>query len=260
MDIDGNVLVGLLGVLVAVAIPVIVHRATHPKREISYHTTAQPVWHGTTTPRPAASVVLQVWCSGRADVPSSRFDAGLPLTFRFDDPVLDVTMPAESPEPWQFRQSGSHDVTLGPVVLGRGTLFTAAVALDVVLPVDKRVGVRVWNPLVDTEVIPAPAPPNSVTGKPRARRSLGTVGIGVILTITGFVLLSLYVIVIGATYGESEVNTGLVVLLSSLLLLGLGMFLGGLVTLLIAGIARIIRSITSRRAERDPDAVREARP
>jgi hypothetical protein len=258
MNIDGNVVVGLLGVLVAVAIPVIVHRATHPKREISYHTTAEPVWHGTTNPRPAANVVLQVWCSGRADVPSSRFDAGIPLTFRFDDPVLAVTKPESSPEPWRFRQEGPHDVTLGPVVLGRGTLFSATVTVDAVLPVDRRVGVRVWNPLVDTEVVPAPAPPNEVTGKPRARRSIGTVGIGVILTITGFVLFVLYVILITAVYGGGEPNSELVVLLALLAVLGTGMFLGGLVTLLIAGIARIARAIASRRAKRDSGGVREA--
>jgi hypothetical protein len=245
MNIDGNVVVGLLSVFVAVAIPVIVHRATHPKREISYHTTAEPVWHGTMSPRPAANVVLQVWCSGRADVPSDRFDAGLPLTFRFDDPVLEVTMPADSPEPWQFRRGGSHDVTLGPVVLGRGTLFSATVTVDTVLPVDRRVRVRVWNPLVDTEVIPAPAPPNSVMGKPRARRSLGTVGIGVILMVTGFVLFALYIGLI--------LTTDLVGLSASLGVLGMGMFLGGLVTLLIAGIGRIIRAIASRRANHESD-------
>lgn len=69
----------LVGVAAAIVIQIIFHRLTHPKRELRY--AVVPLDQAAGTWR------VLIWSRARADIPSSLYDSGLPIVFRFDPPV-----------------------------------------------------------------------------------------------------------------------------------------------------------------------------
>lgn len=69
----------MLGVAAAVGIPILLHRASHPKRELRYSIVQ--------VDRTAGTWRVLVWSAARADIPSALYDSDLPIVFRFDPPV-----------------------------------------------------------------------------------------------------------------------------------------------------------------------------
>ena len=194
---DGNLILATLGLIASIVIPATIHRQAHPKREVRFHIEVADVPGHTalvTSPAPARDpvdrvrlrcVTVSLWASGRADIPSSAFDGGRPLVIQFSAPILDDAAPAVEHDVsgWGFARAGSNQVILQPTIIGRGVVFKTEVIMD------QPVYFRIRNPLIDIAVVQqVKGAPQAIPARQNPFAALSGVGVGVGLTIMGFVL------------------------------------------------------------------------
>ncbi|WP_345750786.1 hypothetical protein [Microbacterium rhizophilus] len=242
---DGQLIAALLGLVVAIVVPVAIHRATHPKRQLSYHLAvhAPPPQPGVAPVAPPPGVpahqpvpvTLLVWSTGRADVATTAFDAGRPILFRLAGRVTQPPRPLDVPDGWSMSLVGNRDVTLGPVLIGRGTVFAAE------LLVEGPISVRVWNSLVDTAVVHSPVPPQSRDLRVGVKRRLSAMTIGVSAIVLALALEIISIAIV------TENRAATVALTLTAALLGLV----GIVTVIVSGITRITRYVRARATARN---------
>ncbi len=254
-----NIVLAVIGLIAAVAVPIAIHRATHPKRRVSYFLSIRPQIPVPAPPgRTSAAgltppagwpmlVTVAMWSSGRADVPTSLFDGARPIAFQFGSPIRGMTIPAHDlPEFGAFMLDGDARLDFPPALVGADRVFTAEVAVS--WPV--RCVVR--HPLIDVPVIETKTPPERSRSTSGARRfTHNGMFWGVAQLVLGFALMVIAVALVGTP------------LAAALGLLYLLFIVSGLLTVVITGIVRLTRWLNARAKQRrstgaPTDAAREA--
>lgn len=243
-----NVVLAVIGLIAAVAVPVAIHRATHPKRRVSYFVSARPqvpvplppgqrdARRMTPPPGWPMLVTLSVFSSGRADVPSALFDGGRPIAFRFGSPIRGVkTDPAEFPGFGGFEIEDADRLVFPPTLIGADRTFTAEVA------VDWPVTCTVRHPLIDVQVLETHTPPDRTRATAGTRRfTHNGMFWGVAQLVLGFALMVIAVAVASA-------GAPIVVPLALAYTL---LIMSGAATIAITAVARLVRWLVNRAQQR----------
>jgi hypothetical protein len=226
-----DIVIGLLGVLAAVAIPVYLHVQSHPRRELRYAVVHELPMR--LVPGPAHWRLI-VWSTGRADIPSTSFDAGRPIVFRFTSPVETVATETHPSQP-MLSLATSTEAHVPARLLHKDFARVLVVAVDAAFDV------QVENPLIDIPIVrdlkverATVAAQDRAVSKSRARGHITTLRVAVWVTGTSFVMF-----VTGLTLSllNSPIGAGIGIP---------GLFLGmpvGVILLIIAG----LRSLHARR-------------
>lgn len=110
-----EILLGLLTVAATVAIPVVLQRVNHPKRELRYAV----VQNGAS----AGSWRLLVWSVSRVDIPSALYDEKQPVSFQFSVPTTHGLIESSSPRALYWESP--TELHLGPRLLHPGFFGSA---------------------------------------------------------------------------------------------------------------------------------------
>lgn len=215
--------VGLLTVAATIGIPVLLHRASHPKRELRYAVTLANASTGTWR--------VVIWSAARADIPSSLYDGDRPIIFRFSVPVVSGSVTSSLLDgPLWVSETELH---LGPRLLH--TDFQASAEFSTSRAFD----VKVDKTLIDVSIVEDRAVAN--TPQPRqiaaVERSQARARL-TLRTVWSYVLIGSFVLFV---VGLSLSLGGIEPLGTSLGGASLVLFPVGLVLLLIDGIRRITR-------------------
>lgn len=194
-----ELVVSVLGIVVATAISVWTYRKINPKRQLRYRVEVTPLLTAGTTAagrltialdgRPVSDpriVMLSLWSTGRADIASSAFDAGTPLTFELGARLVEK-IPADQPSMPTLEVIAGDKVVLRPALLHRKFQSTIRVIVDG----EPMIGVN--HVLPDIEVIRDGASETAhaiVTSRRRLR-------VTPLLLWTGALVLGLFVLVVG---------------------------------------------------------------
>lgn len=255
MNDPGQLVVAILGLIATVAIPIVVSRQTHPRRQVRYFVEvlndeallagADGISLSPLVGRPDLAVVsVRLWSSGRVDIPSSAFDGGKPLVFQFSSAIEDDALP---PSPWEvagwgFERSGERELLLQPTVIGRANAFQTLVA------VRQPVYYQLHHPLLDVDVI---TDANHTGPSTRRRRGIHftTIRVGAGLLILAFASLFIALIwdtVIASTNpNASDQDYAFTTVFIILLFI---FFFAGSVTLIVGLIIRFARRKARRKA------------
>lgn len=255
MNDPGQLVVAVLGLIATVAVPIVVSRQTHPRRQVRYFVEvlndeallagADGIPLSQLAGRPDLAVVsVRLWSSGRVDIPSSAFDGGKPLVFQFSSAIEDDALP---PSPWEvagwgFERSGERELVLQPTVIGRSSAFETLVA------VRQPVYYQLHHPLLDVDVVTDA----NHTGPPANHRRgihLTTIRVGAGLLILAFASLFIALIwdtVIASTNSNAtdqdfSSSTVFIILLFIF-------FFAGSVTLIVGLVIRFARRKARRKA------------
>lgn len=109
-----ELLASLLSIAAAIGIPFLLHRATHPKRELRF--AIVPLDAGAGTWR------MVVWSTSRADIPSALYDDGRPIVFQLNPGVVPRSITTNSQGTPFWRNGELH---LGPKLLHTDFFATA---------------------------------------------------------------------------------------------------------------------------------------
>ncbi|KQS20861.1 hypothetical protein [Frigoribacterium sp. Leaf186] len=242
-----EVALGILGSLIAILIPIYVQRRDHPRREFRYGiVSVSPSPSDSVDATTGTSIVrFLLWSTGRADIPSSRFDAGLPIVFRFTVPVHVLssdfgpgTVSARVP-----RFVDDKTLQIDPQIIHQD--YALAMTLRPSAPFD----VMIENPLIDVRIVrdrkvESLDPDRQARGvqrsKERSRISLVTLGLWLTIGgLVGFISGSLLVL-------SNEVLGAVVVGVATLMLPT------GIVLLVVAGVRRLVAEVGRRRRAARP--------
>lgn len=222
-----ELIIGLIGVVSGVAIPIYLHLKSHPKREIRYAVT--PVMNGSRAGLPEWRVAL--WSSGRADIPSALFDSARPIVMRFSNPVsvLESTASGGLIEP--FRSNSPVDLALPAQLLRQE--FRAEARFSVAGWFD----LSVENPIIGVELVRdrkaeglPPARQERAVQQSKKRSRITFLRIATWLTVASFAMF-----VVGVTLVAVKIDAGTGIGIPGMLLTPVG-----LVLLAIAGIRNLI--------------------
>ena len=120
-----EIIVSVVGIVIATAVSVWTYRRTHPKRQLRYRVEITPlVASGAERSRLTITldgqivtdpqlVTLSLWSTGRADISSTAFDAGTPLTFDLGAPVIEEA-PSEAAAIPRLEVGPSGSILLRP--------------------------------------------------------------------------------------------------------------------------------------------------
>lgn len=243
-----EVVLAVIGLVATIAVPFAIHRATHPKRRVSYFLEVRPQFPVPSPPgipagqpqSPPAGwpmlVTLQMWSSGRADVSSASFDDDRPIVFQFSSALVgEPRFPDEPTYLGGFELEEPNRLRFAPALIGGGRLFSA----DIVVP--QPVNFLVRHPLIDVEVSESRIPvQNARTTRGIRRVANNGMFWGVVQLILGFLAMILYFPLYPVDTGWS---TALVVLYTVLVF-------SGLATVVVTGLVRLIRWIVARNVQR----------
>lgn len=137
-----ELLVSVVGIVVATVISVWTYRKMNPKRQLRYRVEASPLLAaGAGTGdrltialegRPVTApqiVTLSLWSSGRADIASSAFDAGTPLTFDLGTPIVEE-IPTGTDSGARLEVVYPDKIVLRPALIHRTFQSTIRVIVD----------------------------------------------------------------------------------------------------------------------------------
>ncbi|MDQ1204632.1 hypothetical protein [Microbacterium sp. SORGH_AS_0862] len=137
-----ELVVGIIGVAVAIIVPVWTYRKSNPKRQLRYRVEVTPLLsEGLPTKgslqvlldgQPVSNpqiVALTVWSDGRGDIDSQSFDAAKPLTFTVGAPIID-TISAEPSAEVHLEVEQPDKLIIRPALLHRRFASTARVIVD----------------------------------------------------------------------------------------------------------------------------------
>jgi hypothetical protein len=239
-----ELVLAIIGLVLTIGVPWALHRATHPKRQISYYVSQRPYQASPApsgdSPAPAGPltvVTLSLWSSGRADVPSENFDQNRPIVFQFSSPIGDPA-PDDLGDLGGWRKDGTRRLVLDPTLIGGGTVFTTTViAAD-------PVGLAIRHPLVDVDLVASRVPPESARTTANVRH-LATNGIfwGVAQIAASFLIAVVASFVAPGQPLPSWLSP----------IVGL-LMISGLVTIIIAAVVRLARWATARSKARRGNA------
>lgn len=250
-----NVILAAIGLLAAIAVPVAIHRAAHPKRRVSYHLAQRPA-----SPIPASPgvvptrfevppgwpmiVTVTLWSSGRADISSKAFDSKQPIVFQFSSPILEDGAPVQDPTGFGgFEREGTNRLVIRPSRLGRDTVHWKEVV--VASPVEY----LVRHSLVDVEVAESRVTPHRQGAGPGAPNLLRSGAFwGVLQIVLSFALIIMTVAL------DSSGAFAWVTVIGSLLLFT------GMLTLIVVGLVRFSQWIAARAKSRRAGELRPTAP
>lgn len=181
-------------------------------------------------------VSLQLWSSGRADISTKNFDGDRPIVFQFGSPILEFMPPADEPAYLgEFEREGDRRLLFRPAPISGGRVFTA----DVVIA--EPVAYHVRHPLIDVEVTESRIPAERIRTTSGIRR-LGRNGMfwGVVQLVLSFSLLILI-------YPVSQTDIGWA---TSLSVLYTFLLVGGVSTIVVTTVTRLVRWLTARARQR----------
>lgn len=193
MEIIFGVLVPAAGLIIAW----LSYAKAHPKRQLKYSSRITPflsverssasnlqvTYAGEVVKNPYL-ISFELWSTGRADIPSARFDNGSPLQFDIGSPIIEVTA-VHSDQPAQLYQAGSTTIGLQPTLMPRK--FRARI--DVVVS-DTPAITLAHNTLIDVGVVSVDRQEieQKIQGPPR-RGWVMLVWISSAAAIVGFIVL-----------------------------------------------------------------------
>lgn len=159
-------MIGVLTLIAGIAVPIWLHRRSHPARQFRYRVVTSRAlqglsgWGATNEPltihvggelvRDPHTFIIEFWSTGRADVPSTAFDAGNALVIDMGARILPGTFrnEATTSQAVQFEQTSETEISLTPRLLSK-TLRLSLAGSTVSAP---RISIR--NPLIDVDVLP----------------------------------------------------------------------------------------------------------
>ncbi|MBF4514119.1 hypothetical protein ITJ66_16660 [Plantibacter sp. VKM Ac-2885] len=239
---SAELVVAVLGIIIATALTIYVYRRTNPKRVIRYRVEITPLLGQnpvssqltvTLGPQAVANphiVAITVWSSGRADISSQSFDGGVPMVFELGALIIEVN-PASTPQDPPIVVRAQTQLELRPSLLRKG--FQSH--LQVV--VDGAPTIGVTHALIDIPVIAdAVGETGRVIQTSRRPFRISTLNIGLAALVVALVLLTIGLVVnisdkaAGQAWGSPAILLGLL----------------AFPTILIGGIIRIVKWRTGR--------------
>lgn len=179
----------MLTLVAGVVVPIWLHRRAHPARQFRYRVGSARALQGfygangadvPLTVRVGDEVIrdphtfaIELWSTGRADVPSTSFDAGAPLVVDVGVRILPGTFANQAghSSTVRFAQVSDRELALSPQLLSKSLRVTLTGSTDAAPTVSIR------NPLIDVDVLPeerrrsrASNSPSAVASSLRARR------------------------------------------------------------------------------------------
>lgn len=137
-----ELLVSVVGIIIATVVSVWTYRKMNPKRQLRYRVEASPLLAAgagagdrltiALEGRPVTApqmVTLSLWSSGRADIGSNAFDAGTPLTFDLGAPIVEE-MPTVGVAGAHLEVVLPNQVVLRPALIHRKFQSTIRVIVD----------------------------------------------------------------------------------------------------------------------------------
>lgn len=261
-----EILLGVLTLIAGIAVPIWLHRRAHPARQFRYRVVTERVLKGLygasesgapLTVRVGEGLVrdphtfaIELWSTGRADVPSTSFDAGNPLRIDLGARILPgtfVNAPGRS-SAVQFVQVGNSELALAPQLLSKSLRVTLTGSTD------SAPAVSIRNPLIDVEVLPEEhrgSPPTeprpTATSLPPTRRRprISALLINNGLAVASFVLFIVGVVMLAVDPDRSSDSPGAATAGISLLVLG-----ACVVAYAIIGLTSVVRLIRLALAKR----------
>lgn len=230
-----ELVLGLIGIVSGVAIPVYLHFKSHPKREIRY--AVAPSAPGVTPGVYEWRVAL--WSSGRAEIPTALFDSNRAIVLRFSEPITFLSTTATGGVIEPLRSTTSTALALPAQLLRQE--FRAEAQIAITGPFS----VTVENPLIGVDAVrdakaeaPAPAQQEQAVQRSKKRSRITFLRIATWLTIASF---ACFVLGISLALGGLDAGAGFGIP---------GMILTpiGLVLLAIAGIRNLVLR-TRRRSQ-----------
>lgn len=235
-----DLVVGLVGILTGVAIPLLLHLRTHPPRQLRYAVT--PAHEGMQSPN-GREWQLTLWSSGRAAIPSSAFDAGRPIEFAFSSPVTMGGSGSDRFTSLRPNLTAQDTIVLPAQLLRRDarTSFTFTIAEPFHLDVH--------NPIIDVEILrdlraeaQPGGQPDKVVSQSRRRAKITFATFAGWFTLASFVMFAT-----GATLSVLHNDVGAGIGIPGMLLTPVGIIL-----LAVAGIRNLLRRRSEKRKEKFP--------
>ncbi|CAH0165171.1 hypothetical protein [Microbacterium sp. Bi128] len=137
-----ELLVSVVGIVIATVISVWTYRKMNPKRQLRYRVEASPLLAAgagagdrltiALEGRPVTApqiVTLSLWSSGTADIASSAFDAGTPLTFDLGTPIVEE-IPTVTDSGARLEVVYPDEIVLRPALIHRKFQSTIRVIVD----------------------------------------------------------------------------------------------------------------------------------
>lgn len=184
-----EIALGVLTLIAGIVVPIWLHRRAHPARQFRYRVVSTRALQGLyganemgvpVTVRVGDELVrdphtfaIELWSTGRADVPSTSFDAGTPLIINVGARILPGTFANQAghSSTVHFTQISDRELALSPQLLSRSLRVTLTGSTDAAPMVSIR------NPLIDVDVLPeerrgSPSsnPPSAVPSSSEERR------------------------------------------------------------------------------------------
>ncbi len=245
---DPDLVIKVIGVAASAAVPIGVSLFTHPRRRVSYFI-EQRAASNEAGKANLNLVTVNVWASGRNDIPSTAFDGQKSIVFQFNSPIVDgVVPPDEGHVPgWGFERAGENQVSLAPTLLGRRDVLSTTIAVSS--------PVRFWikHPLLDIPVVRETSLPTPKAST-RVRRAFRVTGLsaGIALTVLGIILFNVSIAFV--------TNPDLTVVFAALSFVGSLFSTTGLIMVVVSLIVRLIRWIIQRRSQPSTTASTEVPP
>jgi hypothetical protein len=242
---SAELVVTVLGIVIASVLTVYVYRRTNPKRIVRYRMEVTSLLshnslaggrlvvslgaHAVASPH---IVTITVWSSGRADIPSQAFDGGKPMIFDLGAPILEG-VPEDVPQEPQILIEQPSRLALRPALLRKG--FESRIQVVV----DGTPNLQVTHSLIDIPVVPdVVGETGHVIQASRKRFQPTTLSVGLTALVLAFVLLT-----IGLIISASDRAAGLAWGTPAILL---GIL--AIPTVLVGGIIRVVKWRLGRRS------------
>lgn len=188
---DPAIILAAVGIVVSVAIPFVISKREHPKRELAYEFEAESllatsasgidltVMHDGEPVAEPYLATLTVKATGRADIASSTFDDRHPIMFVSDRPIIAEFDSARGVDAAsiQLVRDGSSSLAMHPSLIKKGDRAVRRFL------VEGAPSITVQNTLIDTKVV------DFDTVAKRNRFTSGAIGVGAIAAVTcsGFI-------------------------------------------------------------------------
>jgi hypothetical protein len=236
-------LLGLLAIASGIGIPIYLQRKEHPRRELRYAVNA--ISAAETSQGRGAIYSLRIWSTSRADISSMTFDDGRDLVFSASQPLM---LPIE-----ETSRGGECDplclldpfrIALKPQLLH--TEFDTRLCFYAPHPFF----LQVVNPLIDVRVVrdakveaAGPSREQRAVARTRKKAHVSLFGVGLSLTVFGFVLL-----ILGVSLSYVDEALGAQFGIPSILILPVAIPM-----LIISGVRALASSINADQAGREPE-------
>lgn len=212
---DLAIILAAVGLVASVVVPIVLSRREHPKRELAYEFEAESllavnasrinltVMHDGRLVLQPYLATLTVTATGRADIASTTFDAGKPITFTSNRPIIaefDSNRGHQSAS-IQLAREGSNSLALQPALIKKGDRAVRRFL------VDGEPSMVATSSLIDTELVDS----EKLARRARVASYALRIGIPIAFLFAGLIVALVFPAENGVAGALSSLGTGVLV-------------------------------------------------